>query len=43
VIQQGRILDRRSLRFDPVRNPGYRAVPLVEFLGGIATSIAPGN
>jgi len=37
VIQQGRILDRRGLRFDPSRNPGYRAVPLVDFFGSLAT------
>jgi imidazolonepropionase-like amidohydrolase len=27
VIQKGRILDRKGLRFDPARDPGFRAVP----------------
>jgi imidazolonepropionase-like amidohydrolase len=27
VILDGKILDRSSLRFDPKRDPGFRAVP----------------
>jgi len=27
VIQDGKILDRSSLKFDPKRDPGYRVVP----------------
>ncbi len=27
IIQKGVILDRKALRFDPARGPGYRAVP----------------
>jgi imidazolonepropionase-like amidohydrolase len=29
VIQKGKVLDRRALRFDPTRDPSYRAVPLI--------------
>jgi hypothetical protein len=27
VVREGRILDRRALRFDAERDPDYRAVP----------------
>jgi imidazolonepropionase-like amidohydrolase len=30
VIQRGRILDRRALRFDPKRDPSYRTVPIAD-------------
>jgi imidazolonepropionase-like amidohydrolase len=33
VIQKGRIVDRRILRFDPKRDPVYRSVSLVDTFG----------
>jgi imidazolonepropionase-like amidohydrolase len=42
VIQEGRMLDRRAFGFDPKRNPGYRAVPLVEPLA-TGAFVSPAN
>jgi imidazolonepropionase-like amidohydrolase len=36
VIREGRILDRRALRFDPKRDPDYRTVPGVDYFGVFA-------